>query len=118
MDYKIIIDNSQNNNTLTDYQVMVKITDPAFFSKCTEQKFVEFYDEDKQTLLNHYTEKFDKANNIAIFWVKVPNIPANGIKTIYLKINTSRTEDLSNGEAVFEFFDDFEAYNVGGVATF
>ena len=108
MDYKIIIDNSQNNNTLTDYQVMVKITDPAFFSKCTEQKFVEFYDEDKQTLLNHYTEKFDTANNIAIFWVKVPQIPANGIKTIYLKINTSRTEDLSNPENVFDFWDDFE----------
>lgn len=108
MDYKIIIDNSQNNNTLTDYQVKVKITDPAFFSKCTEQKFVEFYDEDKQTLLNHWTEKFDKANNIAIFWVKVPNIPANGTKTIYLKINTSRTEDLSNPENVFDLWDDFE----------
>jgi len=87
---------------------MVKITDPAFFAKCTEQKFVEFYDEDKQTLLNHWTEKFDPTNNEAIFWVKVPNIPANGTKTIYLKINTSRTEDLSNGDNVFEFFDDFE----------
>jgi len=104
VDYKIIIDNSQNNNTLTDYQVMVKITDPAFFSKCTEQKFVEFYDEDKQTLLNHWTEKFDTVNNEAIFWVKVPSIPANGTKTIYLKINTSRTEDLSNGANTFEDF--------------
>jgi len=108
MDYKVIIDNSGNSETLTDYQVKVTVTDPVFFSKCTEQKFVEFYDEDMVTLLNHWTEKFDTVNNVAIFWVKIPNIPANGIKTIYLNINTSRTEDLSNGENVFEFFDDFE----------
>jgi len=113
MDYKIVIDNSENSNTLTDYQVKVTITDPAFFSKCTEQKFVEFYDEDKTTLLNHWTEKFDPANNEAIFWVKVPNIPANSTKTIFLNINTSRTEDLSSGKDTFDFFDDFEEYTEG-----
>jgi len=107
MEYAIRIV-EQSGRELTDYQVKVEITDPDFFSKCTDQKFVEFYDEDKQTLLPHYTELFDTANKKAIFWVKVPSIPANGTKMIYLNINTERTEDLSDGEATFDFFDDFE----------
>ena len=107
MDYAIKID-EQSGKDLTDYQIRIEITDEEFFSKCTDQKFVEFYDEDKQTLLSHYTELFDTANKIAIFWVKVPSIPANGTKMIYLNINTSRTEDLSDPEAVFDFWDDFE----------
>jgi len=106
MDYAIKIV-EQSGRELTEYQVKVEITDPDFFSKCTDQRYVEFYDEDKQTLLSHYTELFDTANKIAIFWVKVPSIPANGTKMIYLNINTSRTEDLSDGEATFDFFDDF-----------
>ena len=107
MDYAIKIV-EQSGRELTDYQVKVEITDPDFFSKCTDQKYVEFYDEDKQTLLSHYTELFDTVNKIAVFWVKVPSIPANGIKYIYLNINTERTEDLSDPSKVFDFFDDFE----------
>jgi len=107
MDYVIQI-KEQSGKDLTDYQVKVEITDPEFFQKCTDQKYVEFYDEGQQTLLNHWTELFDISNNMAIFWVKVPSIPANSTKTIYLNINTERTEDLSNGEATFDFFDDFE----------
>jgi len=111
MDYAIEIV-EQSGRELTDYQVKVEITDPDFFSKCTDQKFVEFYDEDKQTLLPHYTELFDTANKKAVFWVKVPSIQANGTKMIYLNINTERTEDLSNPEAVFDFWDDFNDQDI------
>jgi len=106
MDYVIKIV-EQSGKDLTDYQVKVEITNPDFFSKCTDQKYIEFYDEDKQTLLSHYTELFDIANKIAVFWVKVPSIPANGTKMIYLNINTERTEDLSDPSKVFDLWDDF-----------
>jgi len=106
MDYAIKIV-EQSGKDLTDYQVKVEITDEEFFNKCVDQKYVEFYDEDKQTLLAHYTELFDTANKIAVFWVKVPSIPANGTKYIYLNINTERTEDLSDPSKVFDLWDDF-----------
>ena len=113
----------RSGKDLTDYQVRVEINDPQFFSECTDQKYVEFYDSDGITLLPHYTELFDVANKRAVFWVKVPSIPANSTKTIYLNVNTERTEDLSNGEAVFDFWDDFEGdsldtnkWEYGGVA--
>jgi len=108
--YEITIDNSANSNDLTDYQILLEITnDATFFEDCqNEQKYLEFYDTDKATLLNHFVEEFDTTNKNAKIWIKVPLIPANSTKTIYLKINTSRTTDLSNGENVFDFFDDFD----------
>ncbi|MBU5682368.1 MAG: DUF2341 domain-containing protein, partial [Candidatus Aenigmarchaeota archaeon] len=46
-------------------------------------------------------------NNTRI-WVKVPNIPANSNKTIYLYYGNPNATSMSNGDLVFEFFDDFE----------
>ena len=97
----------QSGNDLIDYPVRVDITDPQFFEECPDQKYIECYFQDG-SWIPHWTEKFDPANNIAIIWVKVPQIPANGTVKVFIKVNPSRTEDLSNGEAVFEFFDDFE----------
>ena len=108
--YEITIDNSANAEDLTDYQVLLEIVnDSTFFEDCkNEQKYLEFYDTDKATLLKHFVEEFDTTNKNAKIWIKVPSIPANSTKTIYLKINTSRTSDLSNPNEVFEFYDDFE----------
>ena len=109
MNYEITIDNSSNSSELTDYQVLLIINnDPTFFSDVQDKKYMEFYDSDKTTLLNHFVEEWDDVNHNARIWIKIPSIPANGTKKIYLRINTSRTTDLSNGNNVFDFFDDFE----------
>jgi len=42
------------------------------------------------------------------FWVKVPEIPADDTKTIYAYYGNDEAESASDGDAVFEFFDDFE----------
>lgn len=42
------------------------------------------------------------------FWVKVPQIPKDGT-TIYLYYGNPQAKDLSNGDKVFEFFDDFNS---------
>ncbi|MHC1611626.1 MAG: DUF2341 domain-containing protein [Candidatus Methanospirareceae archaeon] len=110
IEYEITIDNSANPNNLTDYQILLQITnDPQFFEDCKNNRvFLEFYDEDGITPLNHYVEEWDPINYNAIIWIKVPSIPANSTKKIYMRVNTERTEDLSNPEAVFNWFDDFE----------
>ena len=110
IEYEITIDNSNNPNDLTDYQILLEINnDEQFFEDCNYNKiYLEFYDEDKTTLLNHYVEEWDTENYNAKIWIKVPNIPANSTKKIYLKINVERTEDLSNPNAVFDLWDVFE----------
>ena len=124
--YEITIDNTANSNDLTDYQILLEIVnDATFFEDCeNNQAYLEFYDEDKTTILSHYIEEFDTVNKNAKIWIKIPQIQASAIKTIYLKINKSRTEDLSDPEAVFDVWDDFEdgiydtaKWNDNGVGT-
>jgi len=106
--YEITIDNSNNSNDLQDYQILLIVNnDSEFFSTVKDKKYMEFYDEDKETLLNHYVEEWDDVNYNAKIWIKIPLIPANSIKKIYLKVNENRTTDLSDPEKVFDFYDDF-----------
>jgi hypothetical protein len=62
-----------------------------------------------KTGIPFYREKIEssKPQRLASFWVKIPQIPKEGI-TIYLYYGNANAEDLSNPEAVFDFFDDFE----------
>jgi len=111
--YEITIDNTANPNTLTDYQICVKIiADSEFFEDAdNRQATIRCYDEDKTTLLNHYTELFDTANFNAEIWIKIPSIPANSIKKVYIKLDQRLVEDVSDPEVVFDFFDDFDTFD-------
>ncbi len=107
--YSITIDNSQNANTLTDYQILLNIqNDAQFFQDIPDPSKMEFYDEDQTTLLNHYVELWDNANYNAKIWIKIPTIPGGQSKTIYLKYNPDRTQDISDPYNVFEYFEDWE----------
>jgi hypothetical protein len=62
---------------------------------------IRFTDSDGSTLLNYWQEADGR------FWVKVPSIPASSTKTIYVYYGNPSATSLSNGDATFEFFDDF-----------
>ena len=107
--YEVTIDNTANSNDLTDYQIRIDISNDAQFFTDAENKkeAIRLYDSNKSTLLSYWIEEFDTTNHNAKIWVKVPSIPAGSKKYIYMIIDTSRTTDASNADAVFDFFDDF-----------
>ena len=107
-----------NQKDLFNYQVNIKVGESRkaknYDVQCEgklEKDFIDirFIAEDGQTSLSFYREKIEgsKPQRLASFWVKIPQIPKEGI-TIYLYYGNANTEDLSNPEAVFDFFDDFE----------
>jgi hypothetical protein len=107
---EITIDNTNNSNNLTDYQILVTLNTASLISQgkmrsdCAD---IRFTDSDGNTLLNYWIEGPINSSNTRI-WVKVPNIPANSIKKIYLYYGNPDANSLSNGDATFIFFDDFE----------
>jgi len=107
----IVTITEQSGNDLVDYQVKVVITDPQFFEECPDQKYIECYFQDG-SWIPHWVEEFDPVNNKAVIWVKVPQIPANGTVKVLIKVNPTRTEDLSNPNAVFDFYDDFDDLDI------
>ena len=64
---------------------------------------IRFTDSDGTTLLNYWQESDKKA------WIKVPTIPANSTKTIYMYYGNSSATSQSNGDNTFVFFDDFNS---------
>ncbi|RLI58598.1 MAG: hypothetical protein DRO67_10580, partial [Candidatus Asgardarchaeum californiense] len=106
----IEINNTGNSNNLTDYQVLVTvdtatlISDGKMRSDCGDIRFV---DSDDSTKLSYWIESGCNTSSTKI-WVKVPSIPASSTKTIYMYYGNPNAESESNGDATFEFFDDFE----------
>jgi len=106
---EIIIDNTQSSNNLNDYQILVTIDTSYLISNnylkndCSD---IRFLDSDKKTLLNYWIESGCNTQNTRI-WVKVSSILANSKKVIYFVSGNENLNSLSNGDLVFDFFDDF-----------
>jgi hypothetical protein len=52
-------------------------------------------------------ERYEAEAQHAEVWVKVPELPANGRRTIYLYFGNPLAEDLSGSGRTFKMFDDF-----------
>ena len=65
----------------------------------------------KRQLLNYWKEECEgtSTGQKKLFWVKVPNIPANSSTTIYVYYGNSGAGDASDGDATFLFFNDFSS---------
>jgi hypothetical protein len=107
----ITINNTQNSNALTDYQVLVTLDTSSTISAgkmrsdCGD---IRFTDSDGVTNLNYWLESGCNTTSTKI-WVKVPSIPASSTKTIYVYYGNPSASSASNGSATFIFFDHFES---------
>ena len=103
----VSINNTDNPNDLTNFQVLVRV--PYNSHMNADFSDLRFVDPDTNTELSYWIESY-AASSDANVWVKVPSIPAHSTKTIYMYYGNSHATSDSNGDAVFEFFDDFESY--------
>jgi hypothetical protein len=111
----VIINNTKNSNTLSNYQVLVTLDTASLISAgkmrsdCGD---IRFTDSDAQTLLSYWIESGCNTANTRI-WVKIPSIPAGSTKTIYVYYGNPNATSQSNGYSTFDFFEDFTSYPVG-----
>jgi len=110
----ITINNTQNSNTLTDYQIKVTFNLQNYASvlrsDCGNIRFTNSTSYESNNWGIEYPYWIENCNTSgdSIVWVKVDNIPAKATKTIYIYIGNTSITSVSNGTKVFEFFDDFE----------
>jgi hypothetical protein len=93
-----------SGSTLTDYQIGLTVS----YDSDMQPDFadIRFIDSDNTTELGHWRQSYT-ASSSAIFWVKVPSIPASGTKKIYMYYGNLAASSASSGAATFDFFDDF-----------
>jgi hypothetical protein len=89
---------------LTDYQVKIDLShEPAMQGDFSDLRFISAAD----NLLDYWIEsKIDDSS--ATVWVKVDDIAASADTIIYMYYGNATASSVSDGDATFEFFDDFE----------
>jgi len=112
----------------TDYQIRIKVnfgsgTDSGenvyLNGKCkADFGDIRFTADDGETLLSYWMEeKVD--GNYAIFWVKVPSIPASpNTVIIYIYYGNAGAMTTSDGNATFLFFDEFNTLDTNKWDTY
>ncbi|RLJ04402.1 MAG: hypothetical protein DRP18_04760, partial [Candidatus Aenigmatarchaeota archaeon] len=75
---------------------------------------LRFTDNDGTTLLDFWVEKVEGSspNRVAYIWVEVADNLGSDVD-IYCYYGNSGASNASDGEATFDFFDNFEDYSVG-----
>ncbi|MCK4613178.1 MAG: DUF2341 domain-containing protein, partial [Thermoplasmata archaeon] len=97
-----------SGSTLTNYQVKLDVTyDSDMQSDFDDLRFTD----NSNTELSHWRESYT-ASSSAVFWVKVPSIPASTTTDIYMYYGNPSASSASDGDATFEFFDDFEGISL------
>jgi len=100
------------NKDLRDYQVRIVLNRNNFpLEKCKpDGSDIRFKDETGQSL-PFWIESWSADE--AVIWCKVPHIPANRTKDIWIVYGNPAAISASDGSATFEFFDDFYTLETG-----
>ncbi|MCX8190583.1 MAG: DUF2341 domain-containing protein [Candidatus Aenigmarchaeota archaeon] len=105
---KIVIDNSLNQNNLTDYQVLVTLNTQNLISQgkmrsdCGD---IRLTDSDGMTLLNYWVESNTCGTSDTRIWVRMPSISAGSTKKIYMYYGNLSATSTSNGYNTFLAFN-------------
>ena len=109
---EVVIDNTiapsdaTSTPVLVDYPIKVEVEYVAGMQ--SDFSDVRFGDSAlPNTALAYWNESYIESTS-AIFWVKIPLIPSNAQKTIYLYYDNPSAVYIGKGEDVFIWFDDFE----------
>lgn len=112
---EIAVDNFDNSNSLSDYQINIKLDHSNFNFTLSNPngEDIRIANSDGVTLLPFWIENWN--SDSASMWVKMSLIPANTILIIYLYHGNSSASSMSNGDETFLFFDDFENFTPTGM---
>ncbi|PXF60865.1 MAG: hypothetical protein C4B59_06765 [Candidatus Methanogaster sp.] len=107
-DYRKPVTINNPGDTLSDYQVLVTLNSSNFdYSKASpDGSDIGFVDGDNTVALNYWIEEWNATGDSRI-WVAVPSVDGSGSTTIYMYYGNLGASDARDGDATFEFFDDF-----------
>ncbi len=94
-----------SGSTLIDFQIKVEV--PYDSDMQPDFDDVRFVENNSASVLSYWCENYT-AGDKATFWVKVPNIPASGTRTIWMYYGNPAVATTSNIHNTFIWGDDFE----------
>nr|QNO55949.1 hypothetical protein AGOHDPGA_00006 [Methanosarcinales archaeon ANME-1 ERB7] len=105
---KVIAIKENSGKTLTDYQVLIELKGSDFPEEAKSDGCDIRFSDLGGNELSYWIEEFDPSTGTCEIWVKVPEIPASGTVTVLMYYGNPSAGVVSDGDATFVFFDDFE----------
>jgi hypothetical protein len=105
----VYVDNSFSATSLTNFQIIIRLNTAYLIAHgkmrpdCGDIRVTD----SSGNLLPIWIDPDTKNTWNTKIYVKVPSIPANSVVTLYLFYGNLSATDVSNGNSVFDFFDDF-----------
>ena len=102
----ITVDNRNNSNSLTDYQLYIELTSSqsSFWNHVkSDGGDVRFIAADDSTELDYWKQYWDYSGQTASFWVQVDSISASATSTIYMYYGNGGANSTSDENATFSY---------------
>jgi hypothetical protein len=105
----VYVDNSFSSTSLTNFQIIIRLNTAYLISQgkmrpdCGDIRVTD----SSGNLLPIWIDPDTKNMWNTKIYVKVPSIPAGSVVTLYLFYGNPGVTDVSDGNSVFDFFDDF-----------
>ena len=118
--YKRPIEINNGGGALTDYQVLVTLTEvimgDPYTHVNTDGSDIRFSTGDNVDPMPYWIESWDNTGTSKI-WVKAPNIGTGTTTPFNMYYGNSGASSASSGTNTFEFFDDFEDNDISDWTT-
>ncbi|ODS37678.1 MAG: hypothetical protein A7315_03895 [Candidatus Altiarchaeales archaeon WOR_SM1_79] len=99
---KIIIHSSKVESNLTDFPMLIHITDSDLKDKAqSDGDDIMFVASDNETKLDHEIESYNSGTGELIAWVRIPYLSSTTDTIIYMYYNNSNAVDQSNPNGVW-----------------
>ena len=99
----VTVDSTQVTADLTDFPVLVSITDTDLAANARADGWdILFTDDDETTKLAHEIERYNPATGELVAWVKVPNLTGSTDKVLYMYYGYPTSSDEQNPDAVWD----------------
>jgi uncharacterized protein DUF2341 len=106
---QIVVQNTTDDD-LTDLEVRIELPWDADHDPLLAD--LRFTDESGTVLLPHWNEEFT-APISSFIWVRLPQLDANGLTTIYVWYGNPMAADSSDPQATFHWFEGFDGNDIG-----
>jgi parallel beta-helix repeat protein len=105
---KVTAIKENSGKALTDYQVSIELKGSDFPEEAKSDGCDIRFSDPGGKELSYWIDEFDPSTRTYEIWVKVSEIPASGTVTVLMYYGNPSAGVVSDGDATFVFFDDFE----------
>ena len=99
---EITIDHTKISATLSNFPILLKITDPDLASKAQENGNDIYFTDSTDAKLNHEIERYIAATGELTAWINIPSLSANSDTILYMYYGNLDADNQENIEATWD----------------